>query len=51
VRALLPGGVLLLSGFTQPQAPALRVLYENAGLAFVREAHLEEWALLMFEQA
>ena len=51
VRALLPGGVLLLSGFMQPQAPALRVLYENAGLAFVREAHLEEWALLMFERA
>jgi ribosomal protein L11 methyltransferase len=48
-RALLPRGVLLLSGFTKPQTPALRVLYEGAGLKFVSESHLEEWALLMFE--
>ena len=48
-RALRPGGVLLISGFTPPQTPALRVLYEGAGLTFVSEAHLEEWALLMFE--
>jgi ribosomal protein L11 methyltransferase len=46
-RALVPGGVLLLSGFTRLQAPALRVLYETAGLTFVRDSCLGEWALLM----
>ena len=49
-NALAPGGALLLSGFTRPQTPALRVLYERAGLAFVSETHREEWALLMFER-
>ena len=48
-RALRPGGVLLLSGFTPPQTPMLRVLYEDLGLAFVTEAHLENWALLRFD--
>jgi ribosomal protein L11 methyltransferase len=48
--ALVPGGVLLLSGFTRPQTPALRVLYEKAGVTFVRESCLEEWAMLMFER-
>ena len=47
-RALRPGGILLLSGFTRPQVPALRVLYESLHLTFVRESTLEEWALLMF---
>ena len=45
-RALLPGGVLLLSGFTSPQMPALRVLYENAGMTFFRHSVLDGWALL-----
>jgi ribosomal protein L11 methyltransferase len=49
-RALLPGGVLLLSGFTRPQTPALRVLYEQMGLTLVSESHLDEWALLVFER-
>jgi ribosomal protein L11 methyltransferase len=49
VRALRPGGVLLVSGITPVQSPSLRVLYEKEGLTFSREAHLEEWALLMFE--
>ena len=49
--ALRPEGVLLLSGFTRPQAPALRVLYETAMLKFVRESRFDEWTLLMFEQA
>src|ERR1700756_2818599 len=31
-RALRPGGVVLLSGFTRPQVPALRVLYESLHL-------------------
>jgi ribosomal protein L11 methyltransferase len=49
-RALLPGGCLLLSGFTRPQTPALRVLYERTGVTFVRDSHLDEWSLLMFER-
>jgi ribosomal protein L11 methyltransferase len=49
-RALVPGGLLLLSGFTRPQTPALRVLYERAGVAFVRDSHLDEWSALMFER-
>jgi ribosomal protein L11 methyltransferase len=47
-RALRPGGMLLLSGFTRPQAPALHVLYERLGLTFVQESLLEEWVLLLF---
>jgi ribosomal protein L11 methyltransferase len=47
-RALVPGGVLLISGFTRPQTPALRVLYESAGLTFVGNSSLDEWALLTF---
>jgi ribosomal protein L11 methyltransferase len=49
VRALTPGGVLLLSGFTHLQTPALRVLYQATQVTFRREARLDEWALLMFE--
>ena len=49
-RALLPRGVLLVSGFTSPQTPALRVMYERAGLAFISACRLEEWALLRFER-
>jgi ribosomal protein L11 methyltransferase len=47
-RALRPGGGLLLSGFTRPQSPALRVACEKVGLTFASESHLEEWALLRF---
>jgi len=48
-RALRPGGILLLSGFTRPQAPALRVLYESLGLTCITESHLEDWSLLRFD--
>jgi ribosomal protein L11 methyltransferase len=47
-RALAPGGVLLISGFTRPQIPALRVLYERGGLEFRGDFKLDEWALLKF---
>jgi ribosomal protein L11 methyltransferase len=47
-RALLPGGVLLISGFTRPQAPALRLAYETAGMQSVGDYCLEEWVLLKF---
>jgi ribosomal protein L11 methyltransferase len=47
-RALLPGGLLLLSGFTRLQIPALRMLYERVGLRFEGHSSLEEWAALTF---
>jgi ribosomal protein L11 methyltransferase len=49
-RALLPGGVLLLSGFTRMQTPSLRLVFESALLKFARQSYLDEWALLMFVQ-
>lgn len=48
LRALAPGGLLLLSGFTRPQAPALRVLYESMGFVVHGQSSLDEWALLTF---
>jgi ribosomal protein L11 methyltransferase len=47
-RALKPGGVLLISGFTRPQAPALRLAYETAGLQSARDFTLNDWVLLRF---
>jgi ribosomal protein L11 methyltransferase len=47
-RATLPAGVVLISGFTRPQAPGLRVLYESVGLTFLGHSTLDEWALLTF---
>ena len=46
--ALRPAGVLFISGFTRPQAPALRLRYETAGLQSIGEFCLDEWALLKF---
>ena len=50
-RALRPGGLVLLSGFTRIQLPALRVAYENLGLTYVGHSDLEEWTLLTFTRA
>ena len=47
-RALKPGGVLLISGFTRPQAPALRLTYETAGLQSAGDFTLDDWVLLRF---
>jgi ribosomal protein L11 methyltransferase len=49
VRALRPGGTLLISGFTRPQAPALRVVYERLGLTFAGSSDLDGWTLLTFD--
>jgi ribosomal protein L11 methyltransferase len=46
--ALAPDGLVLLSGFTKPQAPSLRVLYESIGLVLAGESYMDEWALLAF---
>jgi ribosomal protein L11 methyltransferase len=48
-RALSPGGILLLSGFTRLQIPAVRVLYEGAGMTMQRQSSAGEWALLAFQ--
>jgi len=45
-RSVRPGGVVLLSGFTRMQMPALRQVYENVGLTYERHADLGEWTLL-----
>lgn len=47
-RALLPGGVLLISGFMRPQAPALRLAYETAGLQYAGDFTFDDWTLLKF---
>ena len=47
-RALAPGGLLLISGFTRPQAPSLRVLFEIAGMSVRGQSNLGEWVLLTF---
>ncbi len=46
VRALSPGGLLLLSGFTPLQIPSLRTTYTGLGLHYVNESVLDGWALL-----
>jgi len=48
VRALGQGGTLLLSGFTRLQIPALRTVYDHAGLICVGHSDLDEWTLLTF---
>lgn len=50
-RATKSGGDLLLSGFTRPQSPALRVSFDHVGLDLVSESHLDEWVLLRFRAA
>ena len=48
--ALVPGGLVLLSGFTQLQAPTLRIAFETVGLQLHTQARLEEWVLLAFQK-
>jgi ribosomal protein L11 methyltransferase len=44
--ALAADGVLLISGFTPLQSPALRVTFEQHGLSCTREATLENWSIV-----
>jgi ribosomal protein L11 methylase PrmA len=46
--ALRPGGLLLISGFTRPQLPTLRLAYEKLGLNYAGHSNCDEWTLLMF---
>lgn len=50
-RVCAPGGQVVLSGFTRPQAPALKVAYESVGLSCVLEASDGEWVVLQFERS
>lgn len=50
-RALVPGGQLLLSGFTRIQSPALRVFYQNFRLNVVSESENEGWVLLHLQRS
>jgi ribosomal protein L11 methyltransferase len=45
-RALVPRGVLLISGFMRPQVPALRLTYETVGLKSAGDFSLDDWVLL-----
>jgi SAM-dependent methyltransferase len=47
-RATRADGDLLLSGFTRPQSPALRVTFEHVGFALISASHLDDWELLRF---
>jgi ribosomal protein L11 methyltransferase len=47
-RALVPGGILLISGFMRPQIPGLRRVYEATGLKSRGHFSLDEWGLLKF---
>jgi len=49
-RAVVPGGTLLISGFTPLQISSLRVAFAAEGFSPVSEAHLEGWALLQFQR-
>jgi ribosomal protein L11 methyltransferase len=46
--ALLPGGRLLISGFTRPQVPALSLAFERAGFSGLISALRDNWVLLSF---
>jgi ribosomal protein L11 methyltransferase len=46
LRALAPGGVLLLSGFMVSQAPNVRAAFTALGLEPKLQAELDGWALL-----
>jgi ribosomal protein L11 methyltransferase len=48
VAAMRPGAALLLSGFTRPQAPALKVRFVRTGLSVAADSFLEDWVLLHF---
>lgn len=50
-RAMVPEGVLLLSGITRPETPALRLAYQRVGMRVRSESHLEGWALLRLEHS
>ena len=50
ITALVPNGTLVISGFTQFQAPFLRSYFSNRGVRFEQAARLDEWALLRFSR-
>jgi ribosomal protein L11 methyltransferase len=49
-QALAPGGLLLLSGFTRVQTPALELAFTSQGLELVSRSQSAEWILLQFRK-
>jgi ribosomal protein L11 methyltransferase len=50
-RALAEHGVLVISGFTRVQVPGICVCYQGESMRVVRQAQMDEWALLVFERS
>ncbi len=50
VRALEPGGTLVLSGLLQTQAPLVREAYANRGLILERQIPKEAWMTLVWRK-
>jgi ribosomal protein L11 methyltransferase len=48
--ALAEHGVLVISGFTRVQVPAICVRFEAEGMRLTGQAHLDGWVLLVFER-
>jgi ribosomal protein L11 methyltransferase len=50
VRALTPGGTLILSGLLTTQEPLIRLAYGGRGLQLVRRFRREAWSTLVFRR-
>ena len=49
VAALVPGGVLVLSGFTAPQTPFVRARFTALGVTLVQQAEHDGWHLVVVQ--
>jgi ribosomal protein L11 methyltransferase len=47
-KAVSPGGLLLLSGFTPAQIPSLRTAFTSHGMKWKSTSTLDEWSILVF---
>lgn len=50
-RAMVPGGVLVLSGILVPQAPRVIAAYRSAGFRLLRHARIDEWSTLELQRS
>jgi ribosomal protein L11 methyltransferase len=50
VRAVAPGGTLILSGLLQAQAPLVREAYANRGMILERQIPKEAWMTLVWKK-
>jgi ribosomal protein L11 methyltransferase len=51
VRAVAPGGALILSGLLRSQAPLVREAYASRGLILDRQIPKEAWMTLVWRKA